>query len=169
MKIGITGHSRGLGAFLFDHFSKNHHVLGFSRQNGFELPNKFQEVCDIANTCDLFINNAYIDDIQTKFLEHLSGKIQIISCGSMAADYVTVNNNYGSNKLKLEKKHKEIKKITTVPMLLLKMGYLENYPDRYPISYKEVVSGIDCWLSNKRISIIEFENNPKIYNSINKI
>ena len=43
-------------------------------------------------------------------------------------------------------------------MLLLKMGYLENYVDKDPISYDTVINSIEFWMQNPRISMIEVDN-----------
>jgi hypothetical protein len=43
-------------------------------------------------------------------------------------------------------------------MLLLKMGYLENYVNREPISYDTIISAIDFWMQNPRVSMIEIDN-----------
>jgi hypothetical protein len=43
-------------------------------------------------------------------------------------------------------------------MLLLKMGYLENYADREPVSYETIINAIDFWMQNPRVSMIEFDN-----------
>jgi hypothetical protein len=50
-------------------------------------------------------------------------------------------------------------------MLLLRMGYLQNYPDRYPVQYTDVLSAIDYWMTHPRVSMIEFENSPELYNA----
>lgn len=168
MRIAITGHTNGLGLELYRYFvSKGCDVIGFSRSNGYQLPDTFYEICETILSYDLFINNAYVDDIQVHFIKELGGKLPIISCGSMASDYVLKTGSYGRNKLLLENTHKKIKKITNVPMLLLKMGYLENYPNNSPILYQEVINAIECWFKNSRISMIEFENSPMIYSTNN--
>jgi hypothetical protein len=67
-------------------------------------------------------------------------------------------NTYYKNKSIIDKAHKRIKKNNPLPMLLLKMGYLENYPDKEPISYSKVLNAIDFWINNPRVSIIEMDN-----------
>lgn len=158
MKIGITGHTSGLGKYLHDKLKQNHEVVGFSRSNGFLLPDKFIEVLKEVESCDVFINNAYVDDIQAKFIENLYNKVALITSGSMAADYTQLNKKYNSDKLLIEATHKKYKKISHMPMLLLKMGYLENYSQYESISYEEVYKYVICWFENKRVSLIEFDN-----------
>jgi hypothetical protein len=77
----------------------------------------------------------------------------------MAADAAQVKHEpYYVNKFDLECTHRSIKRNNKLPMLLLKMGYLENYADREPVSYDTIVSAIDFWIQNPRVSMIEFDN-----------
>lgn len=158
MKIAITGHTSGLGKYLFTKLQDEHIVYGFSRSNNYALPEKFNEVAEQAIQCDIFINNAYVDDIQAKFIEYCSNKVSIITCGSMGADYTHWNKKYYSDKFLIESTHKRYKKNSKLPMLLLKMGYLENYPQYESISYEQILNGILFWMKNQRASIIEFDN-----------
>ena len=45
MKIGITGHSKGLGEAIYNKLDKIYEVIGFSRTNGYDIqsPNKIIE------------------------------------------------------------------------------------------------------------------------------
>lgn len=158
MKIAITGHTSGLGKYLHDKLKQNHEVVGFSRSNGFLLPDKFIEVLKEVESCDVFINNAYVNDIQARFIENLYNKVALITSGSMAADYTHLNKKYNTDKLLIENTHKKYKKISHMPMLLLKMGYLESYTQYESISYEEVYNYIVCWFENTRGSIIELDN-----------
>jgi hypothetical protein len=132
-----------------------------SKSTGIFLPTHINQVIDAANSSDLFINNVYCGQWQSWLIERTS--TAIISCGSMGADFAAGGNEYFVNKRHLEDTHRRIKRASDRDMLLLKMGYLENYPDKYPISYGEILSAVDCWLVNRRISMIEFENHPSIY------
>jgi nucleoside-diphosphate-sugar epimerase len=58
MKIGITGHTKGLGAELADYYANNHDVLGWSRSNGFDMNNTLPIVAKQCEDCDIIINNA---------------------------------------------------------------------------------------------------------------
>lgn len=53
--------------------------------------------------------------------------------------------------------------MTDVPMLLLKMGYLENFKNREHIKYNSVVSLIQYWINDSSATIFEFDNHPTIY------
>lgn len=63
MKIGITGHTRGIGKAISEYFTNSgHEVLGFSRSNGYDLTNDDQKnlaLKEILN-CDIFVNNAFV-------------------------------------------------------------------------------------------------------------
>lgn len=161
MKIAITGHTSGLGKSFYEHYTKlGHEVIGMSRSNGYCLPNDLTKVAVEANKCDLFINNAYCDISQSELLQKTT--VAVVSCGSMGADFDQTN-SYFKNKRHLEDTHKQVNRTTNRKMLLLKMGYLENYADRFPIKYSEILSAVDFWLVSNRISMIEFENHYKIY------
>ena len=77
----------------------------------------------------------------------------------MAADAAQVKREpYYLNKFDLERTHKSIKRNNKLPMLLLKMGYLENYADREPVTYDTIINSIEFWMQNPRVSMIEFDN-----------
>lgn len=159
MKVAITGHTSGLGLEIYNFLkNKNYDVIGFSRSNNFLLPNDFENIIEISKKCDLFFNNAHVGIIQSKFIESLYNYLPIITSGSIAADYIKLKKTYNHEKYIIENTHKKYKKISKFPMLLLKMGYLENYNQYDAIPYKEILSFLDTWLENKRASIIEFDN-----------
>jgi len=64
MKIGITGHTKGLGLIIYNKLNEIHSVIGFSRTNGFDVqsPNK---IIEKLNDCDVFINNVYYQTTQS--------------------------------------------------------------------------------------------------------
>jgi NADP-dependent 3-hydroxy acid dehydrogenase YdfG len=114
-KIGITGHSSGIGQAIYDYFSPFNEVLGFSRSNGYDLtdPVKYKEVVSILENCDIVINNAYNTNcrfLQTDILNHFIDKNLydsskcIVTIGSMSK-YVNRNinfNRYASSKVLIE-------------------------------------------------------------------
>lgn len=164
MKIIITGHTSGLGLQIYNHYTNlGHEVIGLSRITGYDLEKDADSVIDFVknNKCDYFFNNAYCHNVQTLLLEKLAPVVKVISSGSMGSNEYWINkttNPYYINKYHLEMAHIEIKKNNPLPMLLLKMGYLENYKDKDPIMYSEVLHAIDFWLINPRVSMIEFGN-----------
>ncbi len=56
-KIAITGHTKGIGKACVDLF-RNHKIYGYSRSNGFDI-NEPEKIFENAESCDVFINNAY--------------------------------------------------------------------------------------------------------------
>ena len=160
MRVAITGHTGGLGLAFFNYFtSRGDEVIGLSRSNGYALPGNIETVAEIAASCDLFINNAYSGISQVTLLSMLQSKTMIISSGSMAADYPKKEFlDYSIAKKALEMEHKRLKKNSPYPMLLLKMGFLENWLEYDSIPYSQIVNAVDFWLNNPRASIIEFDN-----------
>lgn len=62
IKIAITGHTKGLGKFLYESFvSQGHTVVGFSRSNGYNIKNKEDRdrIVLESKDCSVFINNAF--------------------------------------------------------------------------------------------------------------
>ena len=68
----VTGHSRGVGQAILNLLEKNGvEVHGISRVNGFDLSENYEKVRDFItkNDFDVFINNAYVENNQTKLLK----------------------------------------------------------------------------------------------------
>jgi len=164
MKIVITGHTRGLGLHIYNHFvNLGHEVIGLSKSNGYDLETDIDKVINFVKNskCDYFFNNAYVGITQAILIKELSEHTIVITSGSMAANgyaLYKVQNPYCIDKYKIEMIHIDVKRNNPLPMLLLKMGYLENYLDKDPIKYSEILSAIDFWFTNTRISLIEFGN-----------
>lgn len=165
MNIVITGHTNKLGKYLADYYqSRGDTVQGFSRTTGHDVNQDFDKIVEAASTCDLFINNVYANDIQAKFIKELYNKCPIITMGSIGADFYIIGNDYRRYKMFVEETHRVYRKTAPYPMLLLKPGYLENYPDKYPIAYSEILEAIKYWETNPtRVSLIELENDTRIY------
>jgi NADP-dependent 3-hydroxy acid dehydrogenase YdfG len=73
MKIGITGHSRGIGCALFDLYSQDNEVVGFSRSNGFDIsdPRIQNQIIKTCKDFDIFINNAWHPSGQAELLKKI--------------------------------------------------------------------------------------------------
>lgn len=72
MKIGITGHTKGLGKAFADMFeSQGHTVVGFSRANGYDITEKLDDIIEEVADFDMFINNAYAYWAQGELLKRL--------------------------------------------------------------------------------------------------
>jgi hypothetical protein len=158
MKIAITGHTSGLGQAIYNHFAKQHEVIGLSRSNGYDIAKDQEKVISTVASCDLFFNNAYQGINQGLLISKLYSTLPVITSGSMGADYSHLDNPYFKDKKKIEEMHKTFSKKRTKPLLLLKMGYLENYKDRTHICYKEIISAIEFWICNPKVTLIEFDN-----------
>lgn len=62
MQITITGHTNGIGKYLFEKLKlKGFSILGFSRSNGFDISNESdrQQILELSKDSDIFINCAY--------------------------------------------------------------------------------------------------------------
>jgi hypothetical protein len=70
MKIGITGHTDGLGKSIYDLLKINHNMVGMSRTNGYDVSNTNQIIDNVLD-CDAFINNTYYKQSQTELLSGL--------------------------------------------------------------------------------------------------
>ena len=68
MKYAITGHTSGIGKYVFDYLSPD--IIGFSRSTGFNIniSEDRQRIIKLSNDCDIFINNAQDDYGQSKLL-----------------------------------------------------------------------------------------------------
>lgn len=160
MKICITGHTKGIGKFLYNKLSeKNHTVLGFSRSNGFDLDYHIHRVIEKSVDCDLFINNAPAGDAQIILLEELCTSVpKIITMGSVCSNYRDIFNKKVKNQVE-----DICDRISLNPnlskILLMKLGFLEGTQkaeiigEEVTISFKEIYEFIEFWLSAE----------PKIY------
>lgn len=85
MKIGITGHTQGIGSSLTKIFKDKHHsVLGFSSSDGYDISESKSrmQIVDNCYDCDIFVNNAYHKTGQLEMLKDMlvawEGKEKII-------------------------------------------------------------------------------------------
>jgi hypothetical protein len=112
MKIAITGHTRGIGAGLYQHLSPN--AIGFSKSNGYDINSAVDRARIIAEAgdCDMFINNAHCGFGQTYLLIDLFRKWKhldktIINIGSRVSEIKIPDHrhdllNYQAEKLALK-------------------------------------------------------------------
>ena len=166
-KVIITGHTSGLGLHIYNYFinKEGYTVIGLSRSNGYDIEKDIEKVIEFVKNekPDYFFNNVYYRTTQSTFIEQLAPYTIVITSGSVAADvkYAPIN-SYFNHKHIIDQTHKKIKKTNKLPMLLLKMGWLENNPEMNigldPIRYIEIIDAIDFWLCNPRISMIEWDN-----------
>lgn len=89
----ITGHTRGIGEATLNLLkSKEIEVSGIARSNGYDLENQYDKIKKyiLKNDFDIFINNAYVTNNQTKLLKDIYTEWQdknkiIINICSVAA------------------------------------------------------------------------------------
>lgn len=70
LKIAITGHTKGIGKACADLLGQEHDIHGMSRTNGFDI-NNTKPIIMMANSCDVFINNAYSGTKQSELFDEL--------------------------------------------------------------------------------------------------
>ena len=159
MNIVITGHTSGLGKALYRYFTeKGHNVIGCSRSNGYDITNDPDLILHTALKADLFINNAHDGLAQCYFIRKLHNAVPMITMGSMASDAALFMDDYHFDKKVIEGCYNRHVKNSKIATLFLKMGYLENYPDKNPITYEEVINAIEFWQKNPRVTSIIMEN-----------
>jgi short-subunit dehydrogenase len=89
-KIAITGHMHGIGKAIYDRLSKKYETIGFDIENGFDITMP-ESIIQKSNDCEVFINNAYVDEYQNKIAEawyqhHINDRYFLISISSIAGD-----------------------------------------------------------------------------------
>jgi hypothetical protein len=169
MKIAITGHTSGIGKALYDYYSINNEVIGFSRSNGYNLPNSLQDVIRESKGCDLFINNCYADGVQTDLFKGLVDHVgKMVIMGSVARFYqdIILKKSAKDKQLLFDTVRLYCLNPNAIPCLHLDISHLEQEQKDYNddtkikgdicISYTEVINAIDFWLSNPNIKNIEF-------------
>ena len=176
MKVAITGHTSGLGKGLYDHFlNQGHEVFGLSRSNGFDISDNFKQVVDICSECDLFINNAYCGDSQSKLILSLKNKVKkIIVCGSSVSKYRDIiDTEYSKNKKDLSDLCRLISLHESSPdILYLDISFMGNDGEEKSkhdtVSINEIIKVVDFWLENPKVSEVKFsiKLTPHTYNKI---
>lgn len=159
MKIIITGHTSGIGKYLFDQFTaEGHSVTGISRQTGYDLSVDVDQVVELSQDCDLFINNVSVSQID--LLEKLIGSVKrMVIMGSIAGDYhQLINNEYSLAKKQLQEKCRELSLRPNYCLLHLKISMLEDaVSSDNLISFKQVYNIINFWIDNPVFTNIDFD------------
>ena len=132
MKIGITGHSDGIGNDIYLNLIKEYDVIGLSRSNGFNIKNTNKIIEELDN-CDIFINNACEKNYQTILFELIFDKWKFLpktiinmnsSCVYHSSDW---SPEYADNKKELKEislntirncKNKKVRVINLYPSTL---------------------------------------------------
>lgn len=160
MKIILTGHTSGVGKFLYDHLSKENEVIGISRTTGYTLPNDIDKIIALSEGCDLFINNTYYGICQLTLLNKLHNKVKkMIVLGSIAGQYhQLIQSDYSKNKLELAERCQALSTVPGNKLLHLQISMLEDaVSSDNLISYQEVLDTVEYWIQHPRITAINFE------------
>lgn len=158
MKIFITGHTSGLGKFLYESFSKNeNNVIGVSRSAGIDILNDTEKVIDLAKDCDLVILNA--DAAQIQLLEALADKTKIVIMGSIAGQYdQLIQSEYSLRKKLLAERCRSLSLDPKVSLLHLTISMLEDAVSTDTgIPFAKVYKVINDWIENSCYNNIDFE------------
>lgn len=181
MKIGITGHTKGLGKNIYDLLKTNHTIIGMSRTNGYDVLNT-KQIIDSILDCDVFINNTNYKNSQQNLLIELfelwkdSNKTIIninSSCVYHSSDWAPI---YAESKKGLRNKmwelierypNKKIKIINLYPSTLSSHSGYEQY-NKIDIDY---ISKTIEWLISQpaEIEIREISIYPTIQKKEYKI
>jgi len=144
MKIGLTGHTKGLGKSIYDSLFRLYDVIGFSRTNGYDIqsPNK---IIESLSDCDVFINNVHYETYQSNLFFKLFEKWKnlektIININSSSIHQSGAwNPQYVSNK-------KHLKDIT--------QSLIDKYPNK------------KCRVINLNLGTLDTHNNFENFNKI---
>lgn len=142
MKIAVTGHTAGIGQALSQQYQKlGHEIVGISRREGHNIRNT-PKVCDIIESCDMFINNAQAGYAQTELLFEMVNRWQgtrkhiIVISTMMTQDPVSVlpgldMDHYRLQKVTLEEAVKQIRnRRTGVKLTIVRPGNIATSLDK---------------------------------------
>ena len=135
-KIAITGHTSGLGKSFFDLLTQQgHHVVGFSKSNGYDIRDYsiVSKIINEINDFDLFINNAKPDYTQSQIVYRLAREWSgtVLSIGST----VVVNPpnwtdtfllEYVTQKIALAHAHQVLEKIAKCNLVLVHPDHIQD-------------------------------------------
>jgi len=151
MKIAITGHTSGLGKFLFDEYSLYHDCIGFSRSNGYDLEKDHNIIVKQIESCDLFINNSFAMGAQMKYLQSCRD-IKHVVMGSIAARSPNPDMPYYcAEKKKIEEYFLKNYNHTKNDFLYLQLTG-KSYR-QFPL----IFDAIEFWLKNNSVNFIGFQ------------
>ena len=148
--IAITGHSRGLGKYLFNYFTElGYLVQGYSKSNGYDLTSKEirQKIIFEIDNCKIFINSAYDYNTHNNFQTHVLKEIcqewvakpkYIFNIGSISSSIISPvegsvwgDSAYISNKLEQDYYCKRFCSIVREARLTnLRLGLIARIPAR---------------------------------------
>ena len=169
MRCIITGHTSGIGQYLFEHFTNTGwSVKGMSRSNGYDISTDQEKIVQESIGADMFINNASSGNSQLELLKKLSTRVpKIVTMGSAGTEFTNIwGKQYTFDKKDLEEKFKLISMNPNVAdMLLIKLSFAELTYSRekanridsdHRITYKEIAAAIEFWLKNPNVRQLDF-------------
>lgn len=158
MRILITGHTSGLGKYLFGQYiDDQHEVFGASRLTGLDLDKDVSQVVLLGQNCDLVILNTNAG--QMEILEALAGKTKVVVMGSIAGQYdQLIQSDYSNKKKQLAERCKSLSLDPNTSLLHLTISMLEDAVSTDKgISYKQVYKIINDWIDNPCYNNVDFE------------
>ena len=158
MRILITGHTSGLGKYLFDKYiEEGHQVFGASRLTDLDLTQDTKAAVELGLLCDLVILNTNAG--QAELLEALAGKTKVVLMGSIAGQYdQLIQSGYSSRKKHLAERCKSLSLDPTVQLLHMTISMLEDAVSTDKgITFVQVGKRIDDWTADPCYNNIDFE------------
>jgi hypothetical protein len=170
MKIGITGHTHGIGKVTFELLSNNGHtVAGFSRQNGYDIDSveNRNKILKEIEDFDVFINNAFsmnqttlltelinLWDGKDKLIINLGSKVTMVDFDTIPEKYIVPGQlQYVAEKRKQEQIIKDRIPYAFPQLTNLVIGLTDTrmvaFWDAVKIDPKHVAATIDFVISNR--------------------
>jgi hypothetical protein len=185
-KIIITGHTYGIGKAIYDKFTEVscHEIIGMSRSNGYDIDKDFDKIVAEAEGCELFINNAYRDQQQTKLVNALKDKVDMmVVMGSVSRFYPElIPTDYVHDKQALAEACRLVSlNPNGIPLLHLDLGFIEGttvegddpsaFVSDYTTPKDDIVDTIIFWAQKPSIRQIEFrwKLTPHVLAELNRI
>jgi nucleoside-diphosphate-sugar epimerase len=185
-KIIITGHTHGIGKAIYDKFTEVscHEIVGMSRSNGYDIDKDFDKIVAEAEGCELFINNAYRDQQQTKLVNALKDKVDMmVVMGSVSRFYPElIPTQYVHDKQALAEACRLVSLDPNgIPLLHLDLGFIEGttieeidptaFVSDYTTSKDDIVDTVIFWAQKPSIRQIEFrwKLTPQVMSELRRI
>jgi nucleoside-diphosphate-sugar epimerase len=185
-KIIITGHTHGIGKAIYDKFTEVscHEIVGMSRSNGYDIDKDFDKIVAEAEGCELFINNAYRDQQQTKLVNALKDKVDMmVVMGSVSRFYPElIPTQYVHDKQELAEACRLVSlNPNGIPLLHLDLGFIEGttveeidptaFVSDYTTTKDDIVDTIIFWAQKPSIRQVEFrwKLTPQVMSELRRI
>lgn len=152
MKIALSGHTTGIGKYIFDNIISN----GFSRTNGFDITKPDTFIESIKNF-DVFINNTFHPTYQKEIFEKLFNIwkyeektiINILNLSTLLNDDLNTQHEYFKSKKLFKEsiqttllKNKN-KKVRVVNLFVGTMENHNKYLGKGKVQYKDITDIIN--------------------------